>query len=265
MESTADQAPQADIQSVSPVRKVFRCVSTKRVYLRVHSKVCWRFSRPHVSPRDRKVTNAPTQSSRSLHSLRGHLVLGAQCPVASQWAVLSVIPAHEPDSHHKAPIVFAGWIGSHSACHSTATCITRRHSGACFCFCFLLSCQPHRATLFCLRAYLTLIWEGFFLFIFFYQNSLLRSDSTPLQLIYAKTIVAKYLLWLCLMGSHGPLCLFTWVNLFVRDSEGLHVPESSRGRHIICKRQSISVPAGLWANRLIENQSENGIHSRRPL
>lgn len=157
MESTADQAPQADIQSVSPVRKVFRCVSTKRVYLRVHSKVCWRFSRPHVSPRDRKVTNAPTQSSRSLHSLRGHSVLGAQCPVASQWAVLSVIPAHEPDSHHKAPIVFAGWIGSHSACHSTATCITRRHSGACFCFCFLLSCQPHRATLFCLRAYLTLI------------------------------------------------------------------------------------------------------------
>lgn len=111
--------------------------------------------------RERKVTNAPTQSSLSLHSLRGQSVLGARCPVASQWAVLSVIPAHEPDSHHKAPIVFAGWIGSHSACHSAATCITRRHSGACFCFWFLLSCQPHRATLFCLRAYLTLISGGF--------------------------------------------------------------------------------------------------------
>ena len=89
-------------------------------------------------PRERKVTNAPAQSSRSLHSLRGQSVLGAQCPAASQWAVLSVIPAHEPDSHHKAPIVFAGWIGSHSACHSAATCITRRHSGACFCFWFVL-------------------------------------------------------------------------------------------------------------------------------
>lgn len=110
-------------------------------------------------PRERKVTNAPTQSSRSLHSLLGQLVLGAQCPVASQWAVLSVIPAHEADSHHKAPIVFTYWIGSHSVCHSAATCITRRHSGACFCFWFLLSCQPHRATLFCLWAYLTLIWE----------------------------------------------------------------------------------------------------------
>lgn len=116
------------------------------------------FTSTHVH-RERKVTSAPTQSSCSLHSLRDQLVLGAQCPVASQWAVLSVIPAHGPDSHHKAPIVFAGWIGSHSACHSAATCITRRHSGACFCFWFLLSCQPYRAALFCPWAYLTLIWE----------------------------------------------------------------------------------------------------------
>lgn len=66
-------------------------------------------------------------------------VLGRQCPVASRRAAPSVIPAHEPDSHHKAPIVFAGRTGSRSACHSAATCVTRRHSGACFCFCFLLS------------------------------------------------------------------------------------------------------------------------------
>lgn len=127
------------------------------VYLCVCAQKCVGVFTSTRVPRERKVTNAPTQSSRSLHSLRGQSVLGAQCPVASQWAVLSVIPAHEPDSHHKAPIVFAGWIGSHSACHSAATCITRRHSGACFCFWFVLSCQPHRATLFCLRAYLTLI------------------------------------------------------------------------------------------------------------
>lgn len=131
------------------------------------------------------MTNAPTQSSRSLHSLRGQSVLGAQCPVASQWAVLSVIPSHEPDSHHKAPIVFTGWIGSHSVCHSAATCITRRHSGACFCFWFLLSGQPHRATLFCLQAYLTLILEVL-------PKLLLSSHSIPLEvkLIYVKTIVA---------------------------------------------------------------------------
>lgn len=96
------------------------------------------FTSTHV-PRERKVTNAPTQSFRSFHSLHGQSVLGAQCPVASHCAVLSVIPAHEPDSHYKAPIVFAGRIGSHSACHSAATCITRRHSGACFCFWYILS------------------------------------------------------------------------------------------------------------------------------
>ena len=83
--------------------------------------------------RERKLTNAPSPPSVA------ESVLGARCPVASQWAVLSVIPAHEADSHHKAPIVFKGWIGSHSVCHSAATCITRRHSGACFCFWFLVS------------------------------------------------------------------------------------------------------------------------------
>lgn len=135
------------------------CIREACVYLCVCAQKCVGIFTSTRVHRERKVTNAPTQSSRSLHSLCDQLVLGAQCPVASQWAVLSVIPAHEPDSHHKAPIVFTGWIGSHSACHSAATCITRRHSGACFCFWFLLSCQPHRATLFCLRAYLTLIWE----------------------------------------------------------------------------------------------------------
>lgn len=68
------------------------------------------------------------------------LLLGCLCPVASRRSAPSVIPAHGPDSHHKAPIVFAGWIGSLSASHSAATCVTRRHSGACFAFCYLLSC-----------------------------------------------------------------------------------------------------------------------------
>lgn len=72
-------------------------------------------------------------------SLLPLLVLGCLCPVASRCSAPSVIPAHGPDSHHKAPIVFAGWIGSLSACHSAATCVTRRHSGACFAFCYLLS------------------------------------------------------------------------------------------------------------------------------
>lgn len=60
----------------------------------------------HTCPQGAEGDQCSYQSSRSLHSLRDQLVLGAQCPVASQWAVLSVIPAHEPDSHHKAPIVF---------------------------------------------------------------------------------------------------------------------------------------------------------------
>lgn len=136
---------------------------------------------------ERKVTSALDQSSHTLPFLHGPSALGAQCPVASQWAVLSVIPAHEADSHHKAPIVFAGWIGSHSVCHSAATCITRRHSGACFCFWFVLSCQPHRATLFCLWAYLTLIWE----------ISPKLPSQLPLRLkvklIYVKTIVVECL------------------------------------------------------------------------
>lgn len=90
-------------------------------------------------------------SSRSLLSICAHPLLGAQCPVASQWAAPSVIPAHGPDSLHKAPIVFTGCFGSHSVCHSATTCITRRHSGA-FCFWLRLSCQQHRATLFLLLA-----------------------------------------------------------------------------------------------------------------
>lgn len=68
------------------------------------------------------------------------LVHGCLCPVASRCSAPSVIPAHGPDSHHKAPIVFAGWIGSLSACHSAATCVTRTHSAAYFAFCYLLSC-----------------------------------------------------------------------------------------------------------------------------
>ena len=127
-----------------------------RVYLPLKFRGSFIFARVL---REQKVTNALNKSSCSLHGLLGPLVLGALCPVASQWAVLSMIPAHEAYSHHKAPIVFTGWIGSRSECHSAATCITRRHSGACFCFWFLLSCQPHRATLFCLWAYLTLIWK----------------------------------------------------------------------------------------------------------
>lgn len=133
----------------------------------------------------------------------GQSVHGAQCPVASQWAVLSVIPAHVPDSHHKAPIVFTGWIGSHSVCHSAATCITRRHSGACFCFWFLLSCQPHRATLFCLWAYLTLIWE---VLPNLPSQLLLVSPRSQID-VYVKTIVAKHL-WFCAYA-------FTWSGLFV--------------------------------------------------
>lgn len=54
------------------------------------------------------------------------------------------------------------------------------------------------------------------------------------------------------MSSHALLCLFTWVVLFVRDSEGLRVPESSRGWHIIWKRENISTPAGLWASGVIK-------------
>lgn len=152
--------------------------------------------------RERKVTSAHTKSSYSLHSPRGQLVLGAQCPVASQWAVLSVIPAHEPDSHHKASIVFRGWIGSHSVCHSAATCITRRHSGACFCFWFLLSCQPHRATLFCLWAYFTLIWEVSTNF-----PSQLLHDSSQSQIDLRENNCGKALT--VPMCSHGLLCLFT--------------------------------------------------------
>lgn len=54
------------------------------------------------------------------------------------------------------------------------------------------------------------------------------------------------------MSSRGLLCLFTRVNLFVRDSKGLRVPESSRGWHVIWKRQNINTPAGLSANGVIE-------------
>lgn len=195
--------------------------------------------------RERKVTSALTQSSSSLHSLHGQSLLGAQCPVASQWAVLTVIPAHEADSHHKAPIVFTGWIGSHSACHSAATCITRRHSGACFCFWFLLSCQPHRATLFCLWAYLTLIWE------------VLPKLPTQLLLDWKSCWLMWKQLWqssfeTVSMGSH---VLFVYMGdffFFVADSKGLHVPESSHGWYIIWKTQNINMPAGLWANRVIE-------------
>lgn len=150
---------------------LFVCVFAQKS---VFTSICW----------EQEVTKALTRSSHSLHSFRGQSVLGAQCPVASQWAALSVIPAHEPDSHHKAPIVSTGWIGSHSVCHSAATCVTRRHSGA-FCFWFLLSCQPHRATLFCRWACLTFIWEVL-------PKLPLSSYSAPLivKLIYLKTIVA---------------------------------------------------------------------------
>lgn len=200
------------------------------------------------------MTNALTQSSRSLLSLRGQPALGAQCPVASQWAVLSVIPAHEPDSHHKAPIVFTGWIGSHSACHSAATCITRRHSGACFCFWFLLSCQPHRATLFCPWAYLTLIWEVL--------PKLPTQLPTRLEvrLIYAKTIVAKHL--------RDSVYEFTWSALFVYT--GKFICQGQRGAPcarvvtwLVYNLENTEYQHACWfvckhSNR---NQSENGIHS----
>lgn len=114
------------------VQHVFICLCASWVCACVYTSA-------HIPVR-RKLTNAATQSFHSFHSLRGQSLLGAQCPVAGQCAALSVIPAHEPDSHHKAPIVFAGRIGSHSACHSAATCISRRHSGACFCSCLVLSC-----------------------------------------------------------------------------------------------------------------------------
>lgn len=161
------------------------------------------FTSSRVS-RERKVTMLITQSSCSLHSPRGQLVLCAQCPVASQWAVLSVIPAHEPYSHHKAPIVFTGWIGSHSVCHSAATCITRRHSGACFCFWFLLSCQPHRATLFCFWAYLTLIWA---VSPNFPSQLLLESPQSQIDLCKKQLWQSAY--EIVPMSSDGQLCLFT--------------------------------------------------------
>lgn len=112
----------------------FRCVgvygATEHVFHCL--RVCGRdFSPRHVP----MVTTERTQSFPPL----ALLVLGCQRPVASRCAAPSVIPAHEPDSHHKAPIVFAGRTGSHSACHSAATCVTRRHSGAYSSFCFLLS------------------------------------------------------------------------------------------------------------------------------
>lgn len=141
-EDTADQALQPDVQSARrvPFLNVCRCVyvSMKHVFMCVCvcvcSKVCGCFLPPHVS----------TGSGRWPTLLPSHPVpstpsVVSQYSVASQWAVLSVMPAHGPDSHHKASIVLTGWIGPHSTCHSAATCITRRHSGACFCFWFLLS------------------------------------------------------------------------------------------------------------------------------
>lgn len=163
-------------------------------------------------------------------SLHGQ-VLGALCPVVSQWAVLSLILAHEADSHHKAPIVFTGWIGSHSVCHSAATCITRRHSGACFCFWFVLSCQRHRAALFCLRAYWTLIWE--------IQPKAPHSSGPQLQikLIYVKTIVAAH------FTSHGRWSLAV---SFVREGKGFHVPKLSHGWCGTGRRQRFNRLTVLW-------------------
>jgi len=130
-------------------------------------RVCVCVFSPRV-PKERKVTSAPSRSARSLRSVASRCSVSCGQPAGRQRD-----PPHAPDSHHKAPIVLAGWIGSRSACHSAATCITRRHSGACFWFWFLLSCQPHRDTLFCLQAYFTLIWEVF------YQSSL-RTAPTRL-------------------------------------------------------------------------------------
>lgn len=44
----------------------------------------------------------------------------------------------DPDSldHIRAALCCRGPTGSHSPCHSAATCVSRRHSGACFCCCF---------------------------------------------------------------------------------------------------------------------------------
>lgn len=147
MKGTADQAPQANVFSVIAGFLSSKSVSVcmyqwihKYVFIHVHLKAGRFFTCTCLQDAE------GDHSFCSFHSLYGQSVLGAQRPEASQCAVLSVIPAHEADSHHKAPIVLAGRIGSHSVCHSAATCITRRHSGACFCFCFLLSCLPYRAT-----------------------------------------------------------------------------------------------------------------------
>lgn len=129
-----------------------------------------------------------------------------------QWAVLLVIPAHEPDSHHKGPIVFTGWIGSHSACHSAATCITRRHSGACFCF-WVLHTEPLCS---CLWSYFTVIWEFYFSWIFL-LNSVSKSNKFMGKQLWQSTYEIMF------TSSRGQLCLFTWVNLFVRDSKSLCV------------------------------------------
>ena len=87
--------------------------------------------------------------------------VGTWCLVSCGQPVGSAVSDTRPWAWltYRAPIVFRGWIGSRSVCHSASTRITRRHSGACFCLCFLLSCQPHRATLFCLWAHFTLISE----------------------------------------------------------------------------------------------------------
>lgn len=47
----------------------------------------------------------------------------------------------DPDSldHIRASLCCRGPTGSHLPCHSAATCVSRRHSGACFCSCFSLS------------------------------------------------------------------------------------------------------------------------------
>ncbi|MEQ2160559.1 hypothetical protein GOODEAATRI_000472 [Goodea atripinnis] len=129
------------------------------------SKTCFHLHKFVV--REWKVSNAPAQSS-----FCEQLAVDVQCPVASQWAVLSVIPAPEPDSHHKGPIVSTGRIGSQSARHSAATCMSRRHSGACFLF---LGLCTQAGSVLSLGSF-TLIWEV-------YPSLLLSSSQGPVDLL----------------------------------------------------------------------------------
>lgn len=92
----------------------------------------------------------------------------------------------------------------------------------------------------------------------FYQSSLLRSDSTSLevQLIYVKLIVV--LMQTVSVNSHVLLCWLAWVNLFVRYSNGLRVITWS-AYHL----EKTEYEHACWHVRKqsYRNQSENGILS----